>query len=238
MGGGYSSNIAKVSAEAITKTATNIINNQKISNNQSQIISVHDVGHDVNISDINMDQKVDVNMDALLKAMVQTDVKTKMAQDLAQQAKSVVSGINLFQFTDANNTMEAYMKASIDISNNISQTCASTASQSQTIDVSNVDGNVNITDVTMNQMTDVFTKCVEDVFSNTSAVTDMQQKISQSATAESKGVSPWALVAMGIIALLFVAMPVIIGVNSIIKFMFPIIFVAGNILIYFFYSGF
>lgn len=242
MGGSQSKNVAKITLKAISKVATNIIQNQKISVDTGQMISVSGGKGDVVISGNHMNQQVQVDMDQLLKAMVTQEAQQNLASEVAQQAKSLMSGINLFQFTDATNILDSYMEASIDINTTVSQTCLAEIGQKQVINVDNRDGNITITDNTFEQVTNIFSKCVEDIISNNKTIQDIQQKIDQTAVAESKGFSIWALVAMALIALLFLLAPLIFGTGSMIyiltKFLFPLLMFAGITLIALYFTMF
>jgi len=235
MGTASSSNVAKVTTEAISKVATSIIQKTLIKGGQSQIISVVGGKGDLEIKNNKFTQKRSINMVALLKALVTQTAQQDLSVELAQQAKSLVSGINLFNFSDSSNEIDTFMKAAIYISTTISQTCESTSQQNQIIEVRNHEGKTVIANNSMDQVANIFSNCIEDVISNNEAIQKIQESLDQSATSETKGFSIWAIVALAIIALLFMAMPIILGSSTIIKviskFMFPFLMLAGIIMI-------
>jgi hypothetical protein len=241
MGVGMSRNVARITTEAISKVASNIIQKQSLNTDQSQIISIRGGKGDVVIANNTMNQKVTVNMKALLNALTTTKAQQDLSAELAQKAKSVASGINLFNFTDANNEMDTYMKAAIDISTNISQECAANTQQNQVIQVDSRNGKIVIEGNKMDQMTKLFSKCVENATSNNETLQKIQAKLDQSATAKAEGFSIWALVALAIVALLFLLSPIILAGSTVVrvisKFMFPLMMLAGIIMVALYFSS-
>ena len=236
MGAAQSSNVAKVTTKAVSKIASEIIQNQKISTDQNQMINVSGGSGDVVIEGNHFNQKVNVNMKALLKALVQQKAQQDLATELAQSTKSVVSGLNFGQFSDASNNMETFMKASIDISTKVSQTCAANVGQTQSINVDNRDGNITIRDNTFDQLTEVFSKCVTDAVSGNSSIQKLQQKLNQSASAKSEGVSLWPIAAI-IIAFFLTGGVVASKATKILKLLIPIVlFIIGIVLLVMYYT--
>lgn len=240
MGGANTKNISQATTEAVAKVASNILMSQNVLNNQTQMIKIIGGKGDVNIHGVNFNQKAAVNISALLDAMVTQEAQQQLATELAQKAKSVVSGVNLFQFTNASNEIDTFMKASIDISTNIAQTCSLVSSQSQGIDIEYQEGNINISNINMDQVSDLFSSCVGKAVSQNKALQDLQQKLDQSAVAESKGFSIWAIVVMMFIALLFFMAPLVFAASTAVKvlsqFMFPIIMTIGIIMVALYFS--
>lgn len=240
MGAATSSNIAKITTEAISKVATDIIQKQSLNTSQSQMIKVVGGSGDVVIKNNVMNQKVQIDMTQLLKSLTTQTAQQNLAAQLAQQAKSLISGINLFQYTDSSNETDAFMKASIDISTRVSQECAATASQSQIIEVDARDGKIDIESNHMDQVTNIFSKCVENAVANSQTLQSLQQKLEQSASSETKGISAWALVILAILGLLMMAAPFIFGASTIFgtvsKFLFPLVLTAGIIMVVLYYT--
>ena len=111
MGGAKSKNIATSTAEAISKVSTDIINNTSSKAYNAQIIENRNIKGDVNISGVTQTQKVTINMQALLDALSTSESQQKLSAELEQTAKSIVSGLNLLQFSDADNSIDNYLKA-------------------------------------------------------------------------------------------------------------------------------
>jgi len=235
MGAAKSKNVANITTEAITKQTLSIVNNSTASTDQDQLISISNVDGDVIIKDNLFNQTATLNMDVLLKTLSTQKAQQDLSQKIAQSAKSLVSGINLGQYTEADNYLNAFMLASVDITTNISQTCASKIAQTQTIKVDTVKGKVTVAGNQMNQLSNLFSKCVVDNMSSQDSIQKLQNQIDQSASAESRGVSEWALVIMALIGLLVLALPVIAPVGGAMallsKFLFPLIFFGGIALI-------
>ena len=106
MGASVSKNIANVVTRSVAKVSSNIIQNSKLSTDNTQIISVKDVHGDVHISGNRFTQVATINMEQLMDALSTEGAQQSIMQELAQEAKSVTSGLNLGQFSDAQNTLD------------------------------------------------------------------------------------------------------------------------------------
>jgi len=247
MGGAFSSNVANQYLNAVTKIATNVLNNQKISSLQAQGIIVKDAKSDVIISGNHFNQSVSINLSALLKSISTQSAQQDLMQQLNQLADSTNKQLNLFQYSDANNTMNNYLSATIDLTNNIQQNCASLAKQDQTILVDTTGGKVTVTNNTFNQTGSLLSSCMMDSTSSSDAIQKAQQQADQSAKATNVGVNIWALVVGAILGLLCLLLPELIpliglefAVVNVIKIVLSMFFVlvllTGVVLIAMFFS--
>lgn len=235
MGASVSKNVADAVTRAVAKVSSNIIQNTQLSQDMAQVVSVRNVHGDVHISGNTFTQRATVNMHALLDALSTEEAQQSIMQELAQEAKSVTSGLNLGQFSDAQNTMNLLMEATINLLTTISQTCKAFSRQHQTIVVNRVSGNVYIQNNVFQQVYDILQNCTEQAASNNRLLQDLSSKLSQTASAKSEGLSGWVLVAL---LAVFIGMPVVGGViagKAILKFIFPIILVIGIILLVLYY---
>ncbi len=235
MGASVSKNVSNAVTKAVAKVSSNIIQNTQLSQDMAQVISVRDVHGDVHISGNTFTQRANINMHALLDALSTEEAQQSIMQELAQEAKSVTSGLNLGQFSDAQNTMNLLMEGTINLLTTISQTCKAFSKQHQSIIVKRVSGNVYIQDNVFDQVYSMLQNCTEQAASNNKLFQDLSSKLSQTASAKSEGLSGWVLVAM---LAAFIGIPVVggvIGGKIFLKFIFPIILVAGIILIVLYY---
>lgn len=235
MGASVSKNVSNAVTRAIARVSSNIIQNTQLSQDMAQVVSVRDVHGDVHISGNTFTQLANVNMHTLLDALTTEEAQQSIIQELAQEAKSVTSGLNLGQFSDAQNTMNLFMEATINLLTTIGQTCKAFNRQHQTIVVKRVSGNVYIQDNMFQQIYDILQNCSEQAVSNNRLFQDLSSNLSQTASAKSEGVSGWVIVAL---LAVFIGVPVIGGVvagRAILKFIFPIILVAGIILLVLYY---
>lgn len=227
MGSSVSKNITKVTTEAIARVSNNIVSQTKLSTDQTQIISVTDVDGDVVISGNKFTQKANINMKSLMNALVQEDIQQALSLEIAQAAKSVVSGLNLFQFANAKNEIDMLLKASTEIVNSISQSCMSSMSENQAITVTRVKGNVYIQNNLMDQFADIFGSCVQDAVSKNTILQDLQAKIDQTATAKAEGLDLWQIIILVLIVLGVPFVSVIGGVAVVGRYLFPLSVLAG-----------
>lgn len=235
MGASVSKNVSNAVTRAVAKVSSNIIQNTQLSQDMAQVVSVRNVHGDVHISGNTFTQRANVNMHALLDALSTEEAQQSIMQELAQEAKSVTSGLNLGQFSDAQNTMNLLMEATINLLTTIGQTCKAFSRQHQAIVVKRISGNVYIQDNVFQQMYNILQNCTEQAASNNRLLQDLSSKLSQTASAKSEGISGWVLVAL---LAVFIGVPVIGGVvagRAILKFIFPIILVAGIILLVLYY---
>ena len=236
MGASISKNISNAVTKAIAKVSSNIIQRTQLSQDLGQVVSVARVHGDVHISGNTFSQRANVNMHALLDALSTEEAQQAIMQELAQEAKSVTSGLNIGQFSDAQNTMNLLMEATINLLTTIGQTCKAFNRQHQTIVVKRVSGNVFVQDNVFEQMYDILQDCTEKAASDNRLIQDLSSRLSQTSSAKSEGLSGWALVAL---LAAFIGVPVIGGVvagKAILKFIFPIILVAGIILLVLYYT--
>lgn len=236
MGASVSKNVSDAVTRAVAKVSSSIIQNTQLTQDTSQIISVTDVTGDVNISGNVFTQKATVNMHALLDAISSEESQQSIMDELAQDAKSYTDGLNIAQFSDAQNTMNLFMEATINLITSIGETCMAFNRQYQTITVERVAGAVSIQNNVFDQMYNIIQNCTEQATSNSKLVQDFSAKLSQTASATSEGISGWILVAL--LAVL-IGMPVVGGVvfgKAILKFIFPIILVIGIVFLILYYT--
>jgi len=231
MGSSFSSNVANSITQVISKISTQIIQNTQLTQDQSQIISVSNIDGDVHITGNTFSQIATVNMQSLMSALTTSEVQQSIIQELAQQAKSITSGLNLVQFADSSNTINSLIEAEIDVLNEISQNCVTISNQFQEIVVDRIKGNVYIQNNVFSQMYNIFENCAQQIIANNKEIQDALNKIAQSSSASSQGVSEWAVVAgLAIIFGLPIVGATVVGVKAL-KYIFPLILIVGLVLI-------
>ena len=245
MGAAQTKNTANAVMEAVARTTTDIYNKSENSTAQQQLIEIKDVKGDVTISGNKFDQNAKINTENLLRALTNTQQQQELAQSISQSAESLVSGINLGQYSSAENITNAFMSASMEITTNIGQVCEGKLAQNQTLNVEQVGGNFKLTENSFNQVADIFAKCIADVTSNNTQVQKLDQELSQKAVAKTEGISPWALfgiiAAIAVIVALVVLGPAALLAGKIMAliatFFFPILAITGiGLLVYYFTS--
>lgn len=236
MGASLSSNVTKAVINAVTTVTSNVIQNANITTDTSQIIHVSDVEGDVVIKGTKQYQKVNLNMNALFSSLATVSNQQKIAESISQQAKAVVSGINLGQVAGVSNFVNSVITGSMHIASTLSTTCSANVKQTESIVVERVLGKVSIQNAEMMQISDILSKCIENAVNQNTTIQDAIATFKNSATAETMGISEWAVVITGA---LLIGAPVVggtIGGIYALKYIFPIILVVGVVLIglYFF----
>jgi len=231
MGASTSKNISHSVTKAIAKVSSDIIQNTKLSLDQGQVISVQDVDGDVVISGDRFTQKATINMTSLLDALSKEESQQKVLMELAQESKSITSGLNLAQFSDAQNIMNSLIDATVSLLSTISQTCSVFSHQFQNINISRVKGSVRIENDVFEQMYDLLQNCSEKAVSENRALQDLASKLEQKASATSEGLS---LMWVALIAFLVVGTPLIGGTLlgvTFLKIIFPVFVAIGFVFI-------
>ena len=223
MGASLSTNINKLATDAISKVASEIVQDSRIHTSSSQIVSVTDVDGDVVINRNTMTQRVNINMSALFDAMSSDSAQEKLATNISQQAKALISGINIAQFSAASNIMKTFIDAVIEITNDIRQHCIASNNQQQSIIVTNVHGSSAILNNVLEQVTDIIENCISHSVNENEALRSIATTLQQAASSSSVGISEWALFAF--IGLLIGA-PVV-GVTVVLKYTFPLMIIVG-----------
>lgn len=235
MGASVSKNATKVIINAVAKVTSDLVQKTSISTDTSQMIYITDTGGDVIIKGNVMTQKAVLNMTAVFDALNSVEVQENIATEIAQSAKSLISGINLAQFSDATNDIEELINTCIEIVTNIEQTCSETMAESQTIIITHTRGSVRIENNLFEQVSSIFQSCIESATSNSNSFQSITAKLDQYSSSTAAGISEWALV--GLLAV-FIGIPTIGGVamgKSVLKYLFPLMIVAGIIMIVLYY---
>lgn len=235
MGVSVSKNISSSITKAIAKVSSEIIQKTKLSQDQAEIISVKNVHGDVHISGNKFSQKATINMKSLLDALSKEESQQRILVELAQQAKSITSGLNLGQYADAQNIMNTLIEATINLLTTIRQTCSAFSKQYQDIDVKRTAGNVYITDNVFDQVYNILQNCSEKAVADSELIQDLTNKLSQSASATSEGLSGWVLVALLATVLGLPIVGVMIGGTLFLKYLFPVILFIGIVLLVMYY---
>jgi len=225
MGAALSNNVTNNTVSAVSNVASSIVSNSSNTLTQQQIIRVDNTGGNVTIKGGKQSQTAELDMSALMSAFTSQTASQSIVNELTQSAKSLVSGLNIAQASIAVNQVRNYLSASMNLVSNISQSCRASVGQTQQIIVTNTTGNADVLNKTQEQMSGIFTKCVQNASNGQSAVQSLQNTIDQSADATAQGLSEWALILMPILLLLSIGLPVAIGGAMVANMIMIIIFV-------------
>lgn len=223
MGASVSTNVNELATNAITKVASEVVQKSNNDEDESQIISVTDVDGDVEISDNIITQRIDINLENLFDTLATDLVQEKLAANISQQAKALISGINLAQFSAATNIMKTYINAVIDISKTVGQHCSSSSNQHQSIIVKNVRGTTRIDNNVIDQITNVIQKCIAHSVNQNETLQSVATTLQQLSSSSSIGISEWALFAF---LCLLIGAPIVGGVY-VLKYTFPVLMIVG-----------
>ena len=189
MGGSTQSKAnATINTTAITKIIQKNIQDCSQTIAQSQQLVLKDVGGDININHVNMEQigKVDIscftnqeNIDRLA-----TDIKEEIKQQTTAEANAMFSGLSNCS-SKVNTEINQLIEQSVDTTN--LQDCAQTIIQKQGYDFENVSGDVNISYVDMKQTAEAVAQCSQFAGNLAETITKIENILNQESTAISKG---------------------------------------------------
>ena len=205
MGAASSSNKQDMTMEAISNMTTDIMQNNTVKNQISQIVAVsgttvHSGG--VNISGVSQDANQKITLESVMKAMDSQSTQQSLSQNLSQVATATVKGLNLGNFSSASNSMKGYVKAVTNETTRMSQSCTGENLAQQVVGVFDTvvdDGGVSITNIKQTVTQEAAMKCLMDSQTTKSAMQDLKQVSSQKATATTVGLDPFMMVIVLII---------------------------------------
>lgn len=240
MGGSISKNVSRNTINAISSIATQIIANQSTVAGQSQILNIEDTDGSFIMSNNQFNQVANVNIENLVKSLLSQTAQQDISQKLQQIAKSITKGINLFQYSEADNILELYLNASISLSTIVSQTCSTSVSQNQKIQVRRTGKDVIVSNNVFTQVANILTKCTQDTINNSASMQKIEQWASQSATAKSIGINLMILIIMIIVIIGVLTGGVVVTesvlIKNIFKYIFYILFTIGIILLILYFT--
>jgi heme exporter protein D len=247
MGNAKSRNTMQSTMNVSAKATNKAINDVIASGRSFQGINVSGVEGDVNISGVDMDASVQMTAKGYLEAAQSNEASQSVSQELEQMAKASVSGINLGNNSDSSNSVSVAINAASEILNVTAQTCDLGASATQLINVTDVGGNVNISDVKMKTAISVIVDCQAKAVANNSSIQDMQNKVSQTAIAETVGFDPFAIfIALAVLIAVVGAVVLMMGkavkdsssivITAAAKWLIPTLCIAGMVLLIWYIS--
>lgn len=227
MGASVSRNATKVVNKVVAKVSSKIIQDTKLSENQNQLISVKNIDGDVFVIGNRFYQNAYINVKVLMDALSSQEAQNDIMMEISQEAKSMIKGLNIFQVSVADNSLDILIDAMINISTQVSQVCLAQYDQFQRIVVERVKGNVYIQNNVFDQVADILFSCVQQVVSENKAINDLKEKLDQQASAKAEGLSSWVIIGIFLIIIGVPVGGVVLGGKAILKYLFPILVIFG-----------
>ncbi len=190
MGGALSSNTANAVTDVTNTVSTQVGQDSTAKNTCSNKVDIKNckifAGRDYNQD--NFCKNV-ATITQYQKSTIQSNLNNMIAQQMTQQASSVVGALGV-GIADANNSANAFVGASTKITNSINQTATSnnkSVNEFKCVGSSIVGGR----DINIKQMTDnnYFSNQVLDAGVSNKVVNDIKQSISQTASAKVEGLT-------------------------------------------------
>nr|UOX61103.1 MAG: lipid membrane protein [Diabrotica toursvirus 3a] len=187
MGAAASQNSSKIITKAISKITEEIIQEDISSQNQSIAIKVEKTKGNVTISNINAVQRYNISMNSIFTSLTSVANDAKINQEIAQLAKSLISGLNLGQVSISSSTISSIIENCIEIKNSSISSCKHNANQSFLIKVIRTKGDVKIRNLDIIQESSAFVSCLQDSSNKNVLRSDTDLKISQVSSATAEG---------------------------------------------------
>lgn len=227
MGAAVSRNHISIMADVISKVSSSVATKSISKNDQTSIIKVTDTASSVVIQNNIFQQMATVNQSNLLKTLNNASVQQDMVQQATQQAKSSIGGLNLGQFSEAENYAEMFHRMSIDICNSISSVCLATNNQVISIIVDKSGGDVKIINNLSDQMGVIFNDCVTASANSSDAGQKLTQILEQKAESKAEGLDLTTFFIALILGFSIFTFGSMYFGKSIMTMLFPIIGVVG-----------
>ena len=199
MGLALSTNVSKDVTEIVTK---NLISNSSecTASALNSINIAIKSGGDIVFTNVKTDQKNKTDLRCIASSSNDIEVSNKIRKDLEQFAKTKMEGLNIFQAGASTNINEVVGRVANEVKiDDVKRNIASALSKVN-IDLT-TDKSVTFNDVSFIQSNEVLNESVSSVVNKSSAINELQSKISQAASVELVG-----LFSMGMIALIIIGM--------------------------------
>lgn len=218
MGSAQSSNVINNTMEAFTTIVNEQISSANLNATTEQVINIENVqGERINIGNITQTGNIVVNQAAVFSNLSSAKAQQELTSQLSQTAVAAMSGIPLGGGARAQNEVNQFMLAAVNMSTFMSNVCAANAGTAQRISFNNIGttgstAEVNIVGIAQEASINAVSDCMAQNEAFSSASQSMQTTIDQHAKATVTGFSPleWAIAAAIVIAALiaFITIPV------------------------------
>lgn len=214
----------KSKTENIIDSTTNVllnVVNQSLQSctspvSQQQVSSiVQGDGSVIEGSKFNFKQAVNLDTRCVSSTNTENQLNTNLERTAQQQAKSINSSLGFLDgSTQAKNTTRYVTSIANSIKNAYTQECAAVVSQQQLNEIRQGNNSVIRTvDFNFDQTANAVVSCIQDNKTFNQAVTNLSEKVDQTATAENQGLFGGlsSLMTIGIIIFVIIILLVIIG---------------------------
>jgi hypothetical protein len=240
MGSSKSTNVANITSNIVSNEISNELSKVDLKGGQSQMISVVGGTGDVKIDGNVQRMQMTVDMTAVAKQMSSQTSQQSIVQQLSQAAAASTSGLNLFNSSDTDNTMNDVLNASMNVASNLAQICSASSNQSQVITVDQRDGKVDISGNIQEEMASVVGKCIQNAAASNKSLQEASQELSQTSSSKTVGLSIADLIILLIVGMLVTIGPIVIpmvagvsgGITVVTALMGPILLVCGIVSIW------
>lgn len=167
------------------------------SSTSTQTIKIGDIGGNLRISGVTMDNTVKLDVSCLSSAQNDASILQQISDSLKSTAEQENKGLTVGASVAVSNNM---MQSITNVKNNINianiRNSLATAVSAQLMQVGNVAGNAVIEDVSMKMVSDTVLKSINDDTNSMKAISELATKMDQSTKVTIAGMAmPWETVA-------------------------------------------
>lgn len=229
MGAAVSTNSTKIITKSILNISSDIIQESKIKQDQEIVISGENIGGNVDIDNLNVEQTQQINSRNLFKSLNSEENNQKVNQEIEKITKSLISGLNLGQVATSISSLNDIVDNCINIKNSSIINCSLKSNQKFKILEKDIDKDLNINNLNVNQLSTSIFDCISNVSSSSNITSETDMKIKQISSASAEGIDmKWVAIA-GAIGVVGIG---VTGTSIIKQILGPLISAAGGYLSY------
>jgi len=193
MGASVGLTVAKTTTESITSVTQKQVQQATSRAFQSNMINIDSGGGDVIIDgNVNQDNESTVNMKQVAGALTSSSIQNQLSAKMKQAALATNKDFNIFQLSVAASITDNVQRTTSKLSSDIQQSCAVAASQENSFNVKSNGGTVTIGptgSINQGNRGKLEANCAQSAVSKSSALSQIQTQIDQSAAAKNTGVN-------------------------------------------------
>lgn len=180
-------NITNIAMVAQANMSTTV---QQDSDNSQSNTMILQSGGDIVIDHSHLGQTNSYSGKSMQAAFVSNSAQQQMMLQMIQQASSTTKGLAVLpQNAQATNVINGYMKATINMSTNVSQTCQSSESNTMVLQAG---GDIKISDSYLSQDNTATMTCMQATATKNVASQSLSAQLEQIASAKAVGIPMWA----------------------------------------------
>lgn len=187
MGASTSKSSMDIVADSITKATVEIVQSSINSNSNEITFTVENVDGDVTISNLDVEQIANISGTHISEQINNQNIAQKINNEIAQQSKSLLSGLNIGQISTSINDLNNYIRNCLIIKNSVISKCINKNIQKLQFKVKNVKGNVLFNNDSIKQNSNNLFYCGMNSSNISSLISENDSKLKQKTESKAEG---------------------------------------------------